>query len=342
MNIKEDAQFDALGFGEVMLRLSPPAKDRISQGNTFVKKAGGSELNVVTGISLLGLRTGIITKLPDNLLGRFVKNKVRFYGVSDDYIVFDEAKNSRLGLYYYESGAYPRKPTVVYDRANSSVCSIDASEIDDSMYLETKLFHVSGITIALSENTKKVALEMIKRFKKNGVLVSFDVNFRANLWSEAEARETILPLLQYIDVLFISEETFRKMMQRDGELRDIMKEFAETYDLKIVATSKREIVSHTEHTFGSLIYDAEKGTFHEEKPYERIQVVDRIGSGDAFVAGALFALLKFGDAQRCVEFGNAMAAVKNTVPGDLPACDYDEIESVIKAHKFGTGPEMNR
>ncbi|WHH60287.1 sugar kinase [Petroclostridium sp. X23] len=338
-----DKEFDVIGFGEVMLRLSPPDKERISQGEVFEKKAGGSELNVVSGISLLGLRTGIVTKLPDNEIGKFVKNKIRFYGVSDDYLVYDTSSYKRLGVYFYESGAHPRKPTVVYDRHASSITNISLEEVDPSIYNSTKVFHVSGISLALNESVRQVVIEMIKKFKENGVLISFDVNYRASLWDEDTARETITSILPYIDILFVSEETSRRMLQQQGTLEEIMKNYSRKYGTKIVATTMRKVLSPTRHTWNSKIYSAPEDKFFEEEPYEEIEVIDRIGSGDAYLAGALFGIIKFNDLQKALEFGNAMAAIKNTVPGDMPACDFNEISGVIKSHKKdGVDSEMNR
>ena len=114
--------FDLLSLGEILLRLSPPDNERIVRGETFQKQVGGAELNVVSGAALLGLRTGIISKLPDNSLGIYAKNRVRFCGVSDDYLVYDKEEDARLGIYFYENGAYPRKPSVVYDRRHASFC----------------------------------------------------------------------------------------------------------------------------------------------------------------------------------------------------------------------------
>ena len=122
--------FEVMGLGEVMLRLSPVGRERLSQSEMLENRPGGSELNVVSGISLLGLRTGIITKVPDNPMGRFIKNRIRFYGVSDDLLIYDRSPQKRIGIYYYEYGAYPRKPAVTYDRANSSFNHISIEEID--------------------------------------------------------------------------------------------------------------------------------------------------------------------------------------------------------------------
>ena len=340
---KED-KFQAISFGEVMLRLSPTGSERMSQGETFAKRAGGSELNVVSGISLLGLRTGIITKLPYSAIGDFIKNQIRFCGVSDDFLIYDESPKARVGVYYYEGGVFPRRPSVVYDRRHSSISHIRADEVNPQVYTGiTRLFHVSGISLALSEECREVVMEMIQKFKKAGAAVSFDVNYRANLWSEEEARTTIQQILPYIDILFVSEETSRRMFAKTGELHTIMKSYCEEYGVKIVCTTERKVTSPTKHTFGSTIYNAQEDRYYTEEPYRDIEVIDRIGSGDAYLAGALFAMLKYGDLQKAVEFGNAMSAVKNTVPGDLPASSYEEIESIIKSHKSSEAQsEMSR
>lgn len=341
--MKTEKSFDLITMGEIMLRLSPPASERLVRGEVFEKRAGGAELNVASGVSLLGLRTGVISKLPQNDMGTFIKNRIRFMDVSDDCLIYDDKKDARLGIYYYESGAHPRKPSIVYDRANSSMTRIDINEIDPAIYSETKMFHTCGITLAIGEKPRSVAIEAMRRFKEAGALISFDVNYRANLWSEEQAKETILKVLPMVDVLFVSEETSRRMMQKTGTLNDIMKSYCSEYGAKIVATTQRTVISPKKHSFTSTIYSAETDMFYSEKPYEDIDVVDRLGSGDAYCAGVLYGLLKYNDPQRALEYGNATASVKNTIPGDLPSSDLREIDSIIKGHK-ATGPvsEMNR
>lgn len=341
--MEQKRAFDALTFGEVMLRLSPTINERIVDGVVFEKRAGGSELNVSSGLSLLGLRTGIISKLPRSEIGTFIKNRIRFGGVSDDFLVYDESESARLGVYYYENGAHPRKPCVVYDRKHASINTISLDEIPESAYSSTRVFHTSGITLALSQNTREVAVEMIKRFRAGGAKISFDVNYRANLWEEAEAKKTIESILPYVNILFVSSETSRRMFGKTGELKDIMKSYCEEYGVEVVATTDRQIISPKKHTFGSILYSDKEDTFYQEPPYTNIDVVDRIGSGDAYVAGVLFGLLKYGDHQKALEFGNASSAVKNTIPGDMPASDFREVERLIREHQH-TGPqsEMNR
>lgn len=340
---KEDREFDALAFGEILLRLSSPVNERLASGAVFEKRAGGAELNVVSGISLMGLRTGIISKLPKNELGTFLKNNIRFCGVSDDWLIYDERPEARLGIYYYEHGVYPRKPTVVYDRKNASINTINIEDIPDSIYGSTRLFHTSGISLALSEQTRSTAESLIKKFKAAGAIISFDVNFRANLWSEADAKNYIERILPYVDILFISEETCRRTFGKTGELEDILKSFAKEYDISVLASTERKIISPKKHTFGSTIYSAKDDKIYKEEPYENIEVVDRIGSGDAYVSGVLYGLLAYQDCRKALEYGNAASAVKNTILGDLPASDKKEIDRIIEAHhSTGYQSEMNR
>ena len=174
-------------------------------------------------------------------------------------------------------------------------------------------------------------------------MISFDVNYRANLWTEEQARETIKSILPMVDVLFVSEESSRRMFQKTGELHDILKSYTQEYGVKFVAATQRTVISPRQHDFTSILYSAADDTFYTEPPYKNIDVIDRIGSGDAYVAGVLFGLLKYNDPGVAMRVGNANSSVKNTVPGDLPSSDFAEIERVIYEHQ-ASGPvsEMDR
>lgn len=338
-NMEDKRNFDLLTFGQVLLRLSPEGNERLMRGDTFVKQVGGAELNVAVGVALLGLHTGIISRLPSHDIGSFMKGKIRSYGVSDDYFIYDHSPNARVGIYYYEYGAYPRKPKVIYDRVGSSFYSLDIDEIPEDVYGATRCFHTSGITLALSEKTRETTIEMIKRFKAAGTLVSFDVNFRGNLWTGDEARECIEKILPYVDIFFCSEDTARLTFKKTGTAREMMKSFTEEYPISIVASTQRIVHSPKLHTFGSVMYDVKKDTYYEEEPYRNIEVVDRIGSGDAYISGALYGLLANDfDCEKAICYGNATSAVKNTIPGDLPSSNLEEIDTIIKAHNQ-TGPQ---
>ena len=177
-----------------------------------------------------------------------------------------------------------------------------------------------------------------------GALISFDVNFRGNLWTGAEAKECIESILPYVDVFFCSEDTARLTFGKEGDVKEIMKSFAAEYPLSVVASTQRIVHSPKIHSFGSIVYDAKNDVFYQERAYENIEVVDRIGSGDAYIAGALYGLIKYDmDCEKAMVYGNATAAVKNTIPGDLPSSDIKEINSIIRGHNtVGRQSEMNR
>ena len=342
--MEKKKNFDLLTFGQVLLRLSPPDNERLMRGDTFVKQVGGAELNVAVGVALLGLHTGIISRLPSHDMGAFMKGKIRSYGVSDDYFIYDNSPAARVGIYYYENGAYPRKPKVIYDRSGSSFYSLKIEDVPEEAYRSTRCFHTSGITLALSPQLRETTIEMVKRFKESGALVSFDVNFRGNLWTGEQAKECIERILPYVDIFFCSEDTARLTFKKTGTAKEMMKSFTQEYPISIVASTQRVVHSPKRHSFGSVIYDAGKDRYYEEEPYQDIEVVDRIGSGDAYISGALYGLLTSDfDCAKAVRYGNAASAVKNTIPGDLPSSDLEELETIIRAHsQKGPQSEMAR
>jgi len=336
-------EYGVVSLGEIMLRLSSPVNEMLIQGNSFEKQIGGSELNVISGLESLGQRGAIISKIPDNELGRFVKRMVRASGASDDFLIYDDTKEKRLGVYYYEYGAYPRKPSVIYDRNHSSFSNINIDDIDPEVFEKTEIFHVSGITLALCDNTRELTIDLIKKFKNAGALISFDVNYRANLWTNEEARGIIGEILPYLDILFMSEECFIKMFNLEGSLEDMQKEFSDRYDIQIVASTQRKVISPKKHNFSSKVFQRSTGKFFTEKPYENIDVVDRIGSGDAYLSGALYGLLEHNSIEKFVQYGNAMSVVKNTTIGDMAVVDSKLIKNVIEDHNDSTGgSELNR
>lgn len=342
--MNENRTFDLIALGEIMLRLSTNENERLQRHDNLRKRTGGAELNTAAGAAALGLKTAVISKLPDNDLTTFARNRIRFGNVNDQYIVLDKTPDARMGVYFYEYGAYPRKPRIIYDRKNSSVNKISIDEFDEGLYTQARCFHTSGITLALGPNCRDTAIEMMKRFKEQGTLISFDVNFRGNLWSGPEAKECIEAILPYVDIFFCSEDTARLTFLKEGDLKNMMKEFAEEYNLRIVASTQRIVHSPKCHTFGSVIYNAVEDMYYEEEPYHNIDVVDRIGSGDAYISGVLYGLLTYNmDCRRALEYGNATGAMKNTVPGDLLIADLKEIDGMIKDHQAtGYVSEMER
>ena len=337
--------FSVISLGEIMCRFSPSnPNERLSRCDEFKRQIGGAEFNVVSALSNVGMRTAIISKIPDNALGTFVKNSLRSYGVSDDLLIYDKSPNSRLGIYYSESGAYPRKPSVVYDRRNSSFCNLKSEDINSERFTSSKIFHTTGITLALGEQIRNNTIEIIKLFSQAGAKISFDVNFRANLWDETLARETITKILPYVDIFFCSEETARRTFKKTGDISEILKSFSEDFNIPIVASTKRIVHSPKLHSFTSFIYEQKTDKVYIEPPYENIDVIDRIGSGDAYIAGTLYGLINNSyDCMKALQYGNAFSVLKNTIPGDVLCSSLSEINSVIATHNgTGSSSEINR
>lgn len=338
---KTDKAYDLITMGEVLIRMVAPNAERISDCNSFTRYVGGSEMNVAAGAAQLGLKTAMLTRLPQNDIGKYALHDLRSMGISDKLISYDTGKSARLGTYYFEKGVAPRKPKVVYDRANSSISSMTLDGLPQDIYSSTRVFHTSGITLAL-EAVRKAAIDAMRRFKQGGALISMDVNYRAALWDEETAKDIITSVLPLVDILFVSEETSRRMLGKTGTLQDIMRSYAKEYGTQLVATTARKVISASVHGWSSTIYITHTDCFYSEPPYDNIEVVDRIGSGDAFVSGALFGLLQQGMPEDMVTYGNAMAVLKCTIAGDLPAVDRDEAESLIAQRKSGDQSEMNR
>lgn len=348
MNKTEQTKnFDLITLGEILLRFSPKQNERLAKASTLTLQAGGAELNVASGVSILGLKTAIISRLPKNDLSSFIVDNIRSLGVDDSLISFELSKDARIGTYYYEYGAYPRKPSVIYDRRNSSFSKISYNDFNFTKkdnILSTKIFHLSGITLALSKKTRETALKLVKYFKQNNVLISFDVNYRANLWEESDAKKSIEEILPFVDILFCSEFTAKHTFNYEGNLKEIMKTFCSQYNINIMASTKRTVHSPKSHSFSSVIYNSKEQCFYEESAYENINVIDRVGSGDAYVSGVLYGMLKYNmNCKKALEFGNAASALKNTVIGDILCTNIDEIKSIINEHhKFDDCSEMNR
>ncbi|MBO6164142.1 MAG: sugar kinase, partial [Lachnospiraceae bacterium] len=260
-----EKKYDLLTLGEVLMRLSPERELRFSQCDGFAVDIGGAEANVAAGAAALGLRTSLITRLPAHAIGDMAARAIRKTGVDLSCVLWDEDPKARLGIYYYEKAASPRKPRVVYDRMHSSILSLRADDIPAEVYASTKIFHTSGITLGLSRTLRAEVTEMIRRFSAAGAKISFDVNYRSNLWSGPEAREAIEAILPLVDIFFCSKSTARLTFDRDGEIGDVLRGFAEDYDISVVAATHRIVHSPRKHSFTSFVYEKESGQLFTEE-----------------------------------------------------------------------------
>jgi 2-dehydro-3-deoxygluconokinase len=320
---------DVLTFGEAMIRLSPPGNQRLEQAGSLEMSVGGAELSVAAGVSRLGLKSAWVSRLPENPLGRMVANKGREFGVDLSHTLW--TNEGRAGLYFVEYGASPRATSVLYDRKDSAFAGIQPGMLDwDALLSQTRLLHVGGITPALSSSAAQVQKEALLAARRANCLVSYDLNFRARLWSLEEARAAQLPLMEYVDILITSlpdQPNVTELISGfSGENpAQVARKLAGRFGFKAVLITMRGSPSVQRSTWSSLAY-AQKKLF-KDRVYE-IESVDRLGGGDACVAGFLTGYLS-GDIQHALRLGNAFSALKQTSPSDWPWPTRAEAESLI-------------
>jgi len=318
---------DVITFGETMIRLSPPNYRRLEQTNLLEVNVGGAELNVAADLSRLGTNVAWVSRLTDNALGCMVRNKAREQGVDTSHIVW--TKGDRVGLYFAELGASPRASSVLYDRANSAISQIKPGEINwGAVFQDAKWFHTSGITPALSPGTAQVTAEALKMAKKAGCKVSYDLNYRARLWTEEKARECQEPLMEYIDILFSTEEDTKKVLGITGQdYREVAKKLAEKFNFEVVCITLREDLSVLRNRWTAIAYSA--GKLYDDKTHD-VEIIDRVGVGDSFTAGFIYGYLT-GDVEKGLKYGNAFSALKHSIPGDVNWATLKEVENLIQS-----------
>jgi len=325
---------DVVTFGEAMLRLSPPGGQRLEQAFLFDVRVGGGELNVAVGVARLGLSSAWVSKLPNNPLGRMVRNKAREQGVDTSHIVW--TRSGRVGIYFLEFGANPRASSVVYDRAGSAISTMLPGEVDWKVVLAgCKVFHVSGITPALSASCAETTAEAIRAAKELGVKVSFDVNYRRKLWTPDEANACLVPMMEHVDFLITTEEDTAIVFGiKEATYQDVAVKLNQRFGFEVVAITLREDLSVLRNNWSAFAYA--DGKFHESAKYY-CELIDRVGAGDSFTAGFIYGYLT-GDVQKGVDYGAAFSALKHSVPGDLNWATLEEVENLLK----GGGTRIQR
>ena len=328
---------DLVTFGEAMVRLTPPAFQRLEQAHTFDVHVGGGELNVAVTAARLGIASRWVSRLPENPLGHMIANRAREQGVD---LHIEWTADDRAGLYFAELGAAPRASSVLYDRAASAISRIKPASIDwPSVFDGARWFHVSGITPALSESAAKVTAESLVAAKKAGLTVSYDLNYRSKLWSGERARAVQEPLMEHVDVLITTEEDTRVVFGIGAETADnydrvdaesyaqVARSLEKRFDLRAVAVTLRENPRVLLNTWSAIV--AADGGIHRAPRYE-VEVVDRIGAGDAFSAGLIVGRLENRGWDDAVRFATATSALKHSIPGDFCLVTRSEVEQVLR------------
>ncbi len=321
---------DLVTFGETMLRLSPPAGTRLETEGSLDAQVGGAESNVAAAASCLGANATWLSKLPANPLGRRVVRALRSHDITPA-IAWDDRDAARLGTYYLEYGADPRNTEVIYDRAHSSITTVSAADLDGSVLDSAGVFHTTGITPALSEAAAETTMELLSAAREAGAVRSFDLNYRAKLWTPAEAKAAYESILPEIDLLFAPVRDARGVLEYEGDAEAVARSLAADYDIETIVVTRGADGSL------ALVEDEviEQGIFDSE-------AIDAIGTGDAFVGSVLGELLTDSEVtltadqiETALSYGAAAAALKRSLAGDVLVATREELERVRDASAGG-------
>ena len=331
-------------FGEIMLRLSPPGFERLLQSPTLCATFGGAEANVAVSLAQWGFESVFVTRVPSLAMGDAAIRALRAEGVRTDAIL---RGGDRLGIYFAETGAGQRPSTVVYDRAHSAISEIEPGAIDWSQVLRgASWFHVSGVTAALGAGPARSVADALAAARGAGVRTSLDLNYRRKLWSEAEAQATLRPVMKNVNVVFANEEDLqtslgfhvRGIAVETGRVDpaaygDVISRVCELGP-GLVAITLRESSSASDNGWSAVLGGTELGGVLQGPRYD-IRIVDRIGAGDAFAAGMIYALLTGREPQDALRFAVAAGALKHTIPGDFNRVSAEEVDRLAGGDASG-------
>ena len=340
-----DCRYDAVALGEVMLRLDP-GDGRVRTARDFRVSEGGGEYNVIRGLrSAFGLRTAVVTALVDNDVGRLVESLVLAGGVDTALVrwcPFDGVgRRARNGLNFTERGFGVRGALGVSDRGHTAASQLTPDEVDWDGLFGTdgvRWFHTGGIFAGLSESAAATALAAVQAARRHGTVVSYDLNYRASLWRDAggaeRAREVNRELAPYVDVLFGTDlvpeapdvDLDRSAEHHEGLVRRLTSEFP---NLRVVANTRRTVRSASLNDWAAWAWSASTGSLCSVRR-DHLNVLDRVGGGDAFASGLAFGLLSGRDLQTALEYGAAHGALVMTTPGDTSMATADEVRALAE------------
>ena len=323
-------------FGEIMLRLAPNGYYRFFQDDQLQATFGGGEANVSVSLANFGLDSAYVTKLPSHAIGQAAVNSLRYFGVDTSKIV---RGGDRVGIYFLEKGASQRGSVCIYDRAHSAISEAVPEDFDwDSIFEGADWFHFTGITPALGGQLVEICKQACIAAKNKGVKISCDLNYRGKLWTKAEARAAMTELCKWVDVCISNEEDAKDVFGIEAENTDIYggklnkdgyksvaKQLADTFGFEKVAITLRTSISASDNGWAGMLYDGENYCFSKEY---NLHIVDRVGGGDSFGAGLIYALISGKDTQSAINFAVAASALKHSVEGDFNRVSVPEVEKL--------------
>ena len=321
-------------FGEIMMRLSTPGYERFTQASSLNVLYAGSEANVASSLSHFGISAAHVTRFPNNDLGQAATQSLKKDGVDTQYIIYGE---ERMGVYFLENGAMQRASRIVYDRFNSAFAHIQPGMVNWKNILEgATWFHWTGITPAISGGAADVCLEAIRIARKNNLTVSGHINYRRNLCQYRKSARAIMPaLIESTDVIVAGITDMENCAGvSGGNYETACKSMITTFpNIKKIVTTERDSVSSSHNKLKGLMWNGQK--LLQSKQYDLTHIVDRVGAGDAFMAGLIYASLKKMDDAAAIEFATAAGAFKHSVEGDVNIASAQEIETLVKGENIG-------
>ena len=332
-------------FGEIMLRLSPPGFERFFQSPVLAATFGGGEANVAASLAHFGLESTYVTALPKHAIGDAAVRALRAEGVRTDRIV---RGGSRVGIYFAETGASQRASGVIYDRAHSAISEMAAGAVNWADVLDgADWFHVTGITPALGAKAAEATRAAVAAARAAGARVSVDLNYRKKLWTEAEARAVMGPLMRDVDVVVANEEDLQSVLGvhvpgtdvTSGQLnidgfRQAAEQVTRDFGPPMVAITLRESLSASDNGWSAALWDGTAKTMERSQRYE-VRIVDRIGGGDSFAAGLIFGLVTGRSPAAALRFAVAASALKQTIPGDFNRVTVEEVDRLAGGDASG-------
>ena len=324
-----------LTFGELMLRLKSPGRERFLQSAGFEATFGGGEANVAVSLANYGLDAEFLSVLPSNAIGDAAVAELRKFNVATNKII---RTDGRMGIYYLETGANQRPSKVIYDRAYSAFSLFDPAGYDwDKIYNDVKWLHISGITPAISAVAKEASIAAVKEAEKRGITVSIDLNYRKNLWKYGvEAQEVMKTLTLYADIIIANEEDCQKSLGlkcesnveggklNEEDYKKLSDSLLEQYpNVKKVAITLRESKSADINFWAASLNNGKE--FIVSKKYEMYDIIDRVGGGDSFAGGLIYGLNELGSDKEALEFAVAASCLKHTIEGDFNRVTIDEV-----------------
>lgn len=322
-----------VAYGEIMMRLSSQDYIQIEDATSFSACYGGTESNVLVALSHLGNETSFVSKVPNNALGEGVLRHLLRHQVGVNHLLMD---GSILGIYFLEQG-YGNKPSkVIYHRKNSVVNTILENDLNyEEIFKDASWFHITGISLAISENSRKVSLRLCKEAKKRNIKISFDFNYRATLWTLEEARKAFIEILPYVDVCFGNLYDLNNLGINENSKEETIKLFLNKYNISYLLNTNRTIIDAlTQSLSANLYYLKNNEVIAIRTEEEKFEVLDRIGGGDAFVAGVIHILNQdYENKQKALDLGLKCDILKHLVRGDVLSLSKREIDEFINTGK---------